>query len=190
MRGFILGVIFTIVVGLGCVYLFLYMGKLPMGADNPPGNIEKSMANMAVDSHVEHNADKQENPTQINSANLIEGAHEYEDHCAFCHGGAQALVSPMSSKFNPPVPQIINRPPHDPDANLFWITKHGIRLTGMPSWSGILTDDEIWKIVAFVKRSKSLPPDVDAAWHKAAAESHQPGENEQGEHERHMHPPR
>jgi mono/diheme cytochrome c family protein len=49
------------------------------------------------------------------------------------------------------------------------MTKHGIRLTGMPAWDGILSDDQMWGIIAFLKRSDKLPPEVQAEWQKAAA---------------------
>ena len=81
-------------------------------------------------------------------------------HCSLCHGGAAPRISALQTKFNPPVPQIINRVPTDPDANFFRITKHGIRLTGMPGWDGILTDNEIWTVVAFIKHSDKLPPEA------------------------------
>jgi mono/diheme cytochrome c family protein len=180
--GVIVGIIATILLGFCGVYLYLYTGAFPVGADNPPGKLERSMANMAVDQAVGSNAPKQENPTQINSANLIEGAREYEEHCSFCHGGAKSKTSPLAHSFNPPVPQIINRVPHDDDSDLFWITKHGIRMTGMPTWDKHLTDEEIWKIIAFVKHSNALPPDVQAAWQQAA-EGPKSGEAHVGDHD-------
>jgi mono/diheme cytochrome c family protein len=114
----------------------------------------------------------------------MQGAKEYEEHCAFCHGGAKAKISPMRTKFNPPVPQLINRVPHDPDSWLFWVTKHGVHMTGMPSWDGVLSDDEMWKIVAFVKNSKQLPPEVQSVWQSMATnpgeiEEHTPEQHEQ-----------
>jgi mono/diheme cytochrome c family protein len=76
----------------------------------------------------------------------------------------------MRDKFSPPAPQLINRIPHDDDAWLFWVTKHGVRMTGMPAWDGVLPDDEIWTIITFVKHSDKLPADVEsvAAHGKAA----------------------
>ena len=76
----------------------------------------------------------------------------------------------MQNQFNPPVPQLVNRVPPDADAWLFWVTKHGVRMTGMPSWGGVMSDDEMWKIVAFIKHSGQLPPEAAAAWQQAAAE--------------------
>jgi hypothetical protein len=41
-------------------------------------------------------------------------------------------------------------------------------MTGMPSWDGVLSDDDMWKVIAFVKHSDKLPPDVQAMWQQAA----------------------
>jgi mono/diheme cytochrome c family protein len=123
---------------------------------------------MATDAFVGSHAPKQENPVQPTAAALSDGARTFEMHCSLCHGGAAQRISSMRAKFSPPVPQIINSVPDDPDANFFWIVKHGIRMTGMPSWDGILTDHEIWTVVAFIKHSNKLPPEAMKAWKEAA----------------------
>jgi len=169
MRGFITGVVLTVAVILVGGYELLHLGKLPIGADNPPGAVERWVANMAVDAYVDRNAPKQDNPMQPNAQNLSAGARLYEQNCSYCHGGLLQRISPMRTKFNPPVPQILNHIPGDPDANLFWIAKHGIRLTGMPGWEGILSDNQLWQVIAFVKHSANLPPEAQEAWRQAAA---------------------
>ena len=112
------------------------------------------------------------------------GEKLYAPNCAFCHGGAKAKISPMRDKFNPPVPQLVNRIPHDPDNWLFWVTKHGVRMTGMPAWDGVMSDEEMWKVIAFIKHSDKLPPDAAAAWQKLAST---PGEIEEHSPEQHEH---
>jgi mono/diheme cytochrome c family protein len=168
MRGFLGGVVVTLLVVLGGAYLVIYLGLFPLGADNPPGALERRLAHTATDAYLAKNAPKQENPFQPTSANLIEGARSYEQHCAVCHGGAANRISPLQNRFSPAVPQLVNRVPDDPDAEFWLITKHGYRLTGMPAWDGILSDDEIWKVIAFVKHSNTLPPDAQAEWQAAA----------------------
>ena len=43
---------------------------------------------------------------------------------------------------------------------LFWVIKNGINMTGMPSFGAIeVSDDEIWTIVAFVKKLPSVSDD-------------------------------
>ena len=168
MRGFITGVLLTVIVIVGGLYQYLHLGKFPIGADNPPGTIERWLANMAMDEYIDRNMPKQDNPIQANAQNLSAGARLYEQNCSYCHGGLVQRISPMRAKFNPPVPQILNHIPGDPDAHLFWAVKHGIRLSGMPSWAGILGDDQIWQVVTFVKHSANLPPEAQEAWRQAA----------------------
>jgi mono/diheme cytochrome c family protein len=162
-----------------------HLGLYPIGADNPPGALERVLASRALDVYAEKHKPQGDNPTEITPSNLTEGAKEYEEHCAFCHGGAKAKISPMRDNFSPPVPQLINRIPHDDDAWLFWVTKHGVRMTGMPSWTGILSDEEMWKVVAFIKHSDKLPPETQAAWQSLAST---PGEIEEHTPEQHHAP--
>jgi hypothetical protein len=51
------------------------------------------------------------------------------------------------------------------DRELFWIVKHGIKYTGMPAWVAAQRDDEVWAIVAFLRRL----PTLDAAGYRELA---------------------
>ena len=186
MKKFVSGVIFTLLVLSVTVIGVTHLGLYPIGADNPPGSLERVLAGRAMDVYAEKHKPQGTNPTELTPANLTEGAKEYEEHCAFCHGGAKAKVSPMRDQFSPPVPQLIDRIPHDDDAWLFWVTKHGVRMTGMPAWSGIMSDEEMWKVIAFIKHSDKLPPETQAAWQTLAAT---PGEIEEHTPEQHTHAP-
>jgi mono/diheme cytochrome c family protein len=168
MKGFVLGVIATLAALACAVFVISRWGLYPIGADNPPSSLERSLAGRAMDVYADNHKPGGDNPVAITPANLTEGATLYEKHCALCHGGASAKISPMQHKFNPPAPQLVNRIPHDEPAWVFWVTKHGVRMSGMPTWDGVLSDDQIWKVVAFIKHSDKLPPDVVAAWHAAA----------------------
>jgi thiosulfate dehydrogenase len=192
VRAFIAGVLFTFVVLGVAVWTVSRLGLYPIGADNPPSGLERSLAGRAMDVYADRHKPDMQNPTPLTADNLTDGAREYEEHCAFCHGGAKAKISPMQHKFNPPAPQLINRIPHDPDSWLFWVTKHGVRMSGMPTWDGIMSDEEIWKVVAFIKRSNDLPPETAAAWQKLASgpgtiEEHTPEQHEHGDEQRDRH---
>ena len=39
---------------------------------------------------------------------------------------------------------------------LYWLTRHGIRMSGMPAWEYRLRDEEIWELVAFMQRLPEL----------------------------------
>jgi mono/diheme cytochrome c family protein len=184
MRSFIAGVVVTLLVLAGSVFAISQFGLYPIGADNPPSAIERALAGRAMDVYADRHKPDGKNPVDLTPANLTEGAMEYEEHCAFCHGGAKAKVSPMRNRFSPPVPQLVNRIPHDDDAWLFWVTKHGARMTGMPAWDGVMSDDEIWKVVAFIKHSDALPPETQAQWREMAST---PGQIEEHTPQQHEH---
>jgi len=157
MRGFIVGVLFVVLVGFGAVYFYMTTGHFDMRAvGNTPGNFELRTANKSVDQWVDDHMSKQENPFQPTTANIMDGSMVYDQHCAFCHGSLKQPVSPLRKNFYPPVPQLMSHTPDDPDSHLFYVVKYGIRFTGMPGWSGVLSDDDIWKSVLFVKHSSEM----------------------------------
>jgi mono/diheme cytochrome c family protein len=166
MRGFILGVLVTLVLLLAGGFLFLKLGFVNIRADAPMNSMEKEAAEMAMDASVERSAPKTENPIQPTDDNLMTGAMLYEKNCSLCHGSVsdKGHISPMSSAFYPRVPQIIRRIPGDPDWHVFWVTKTGIRWTGMAAWGKTMKDDDIWRIITFIKHSDKLSPTVQEMW--------------------------
>jgi mono/diheme cytochrome c family protein len=169
VKGFVLGVLVTVLCGIATVFAVSRLGLYPIGADNPPSVLEKNLASKAENVYADKHKPAGDNPTEITEANLQEGAKLYESRCSFCHGGAKAKKGPLENRFSPPPPQLVSKVPHDPDAWLFWITKHGVRMTGMPAWDTVLTDEQIWKVVAFIKHSGKLSPDVKSYWDSVAA---------------------
>jgi hypothetical protein len=50
-------------------------------------------------------------------------------------------------------------------SQLFWAIKSGIKFTGMPSFGlAGASDQDIWSVVAFVKKSPSVSDDEYKAW--------------------------
>ena len=53
---------------------------------------------------------------------------------------------------------------------LFWVIKNGIKMTGMPSFGKIeVSDQEIWTMVAFLKKLPMVSEDDYKAWTAAPA---------------------
>jgi len=157
MRGFILGIILTLLAVLGGAYFYATTGHFDTRAvGNHPSTLERRVANQSLDAWVEEHASKQDNPYQPTMENLTAGQKIYDDNCSLCHGSLKQTISPMRTKFYPPVPQLMTRIPDDPDANFFYVVKYGVRFTGMPGWEGQLTDDDIWKAVLFIKHSDKM----------------------------------
>jgi|SRR5579872_5158142 len=172
MRGFIIGVIVTIVVAAGAVWLALENGLVAANADATPGGFEDWAAQTSLHATLKRDAPKGPNPVPLTDANLIEGVKLYGDHCVICHGGAagDASASPVAKGEYPRPPQLAtDGVEDDPEGFTFWKLQHGIRLTGMPSWRGALTDRQMWTLALFLKHMDKLPPAPEAAWKQVGA---------------------
>ena len=166
-RGFVAGVVVTILVALIAVYAALQSGLIPANADSKPGGLELWVAGTSLNASLRNQAPKQANPVPLTSANLIDGITLYGQHCAICHGTAagDASASPVAKGLYPAPPQLgSDGVEDDPEGVSFWKIKHGIRLTGMPSWGSTLNDRQIWTLALFLKHMDKLPPDAQRAW--------------------------
>lgn len=81
------------------------------------------------------------------------GAGHYQLVCAACHGSPNAPPARFSQDLSPKPPSLTR---WRPDARLFQTVKYGIRHTAMPAWPTHMRDDEIWDIVAFLRRLPTM----------------------------------
>jgi len=168
LKGFILGIVITLLVAAGVGYATLRIGAIPANADAQPGPLETFVAETALQATLRNDAPKGPNPVSLTDANLIDGIHLYATHCAICHGTAagDAAASAIAKGEYPKPPQLAtDGVEDDPEGWTFWKIKHGIRWTGMPSWKDELNDRQIWTLALFLKHMDKLPPDADTAWH-------------------------
>ena len=84
-------------------------------------------------------------------AKIIIGVEHYAAHCAVCHGAPGVPRGDIAQGLYPPPPDLAKTAPLYTPAELFWVVKHGIKLTGMPAWSDH-SDDELWATVGFLEK--------------------------------------
>ncbi|MDE2511966.1 MAG: hypothetical protein KGL74_12660 [Elusimicrobia bacterium] len=52
----------------------------------------------------------------------------------------------------------------DEEGETYWKIYHGIRMTGMPSYRGTLSERQMWTITLFLKHMDELTPGAEKAW--------------------------
>lgn len=167
MRGFVTGVVVSILVLLIGAYLLLQSGLIPANADAEPGGLEVWAAHVSLGATLRREAPTGVGPVALTDANLKDGVKLYLAHCSFCHGTARsdAPPTPLAKGLYPKPPQFVtDGVEDDPEGVTFWKIKHGIRLTGMPAWTGSLSDQQIWTVALFLKHMDKLPPEAETAW--------------------------
>ena len=162
MIKFLFGLIFGIGLFLLAGYFFTTRGGLYMGTEGGPLPMERFVVSKALDASIGPSAQDQ-SPLPADETNLLAGAKVYQQSCAGCHGKLDQPASPMGKKFYPHIPQML--PPSkgvtdDPVGSTHWVVKNGIRFSGMASFEGTLTDNEIWQVSQFLRNADKLPPPV------------------------------
>lgn len=152
----------VIAVAAGVFFLGGYFDVSADG-DNPPG-VDWALVRTRQAS-IEQRGDAKPSAKLDDQATIQEGARAFALHgCVHCHGAPGAEWSKFSEGLNPGPPDLKDVVKDRSPGQLFWAIKHGIRMTGMPSFAKAgVADDEIWKIVAFAKKL----PDVKDADYKA-----------------------
>lgn len=159
MKGFILGIIVTLVCIAAGVLIYFAGGFAPVATSAQAMPFEKRLANMALEAHVEKQAPKNV-PIQWDEANLITGANIYKDRCAMCHGlPGQKDLTPEARGMFPKPPQLFrgHGVTDDPPGETYWKVANGIRLTGMPSFRPSLSETQMWQVTLLLANADKLP---------------------------------
>jgi mono/diheme cytochrome c family protein len=122
----------------------------------PPGKTEEGMM-WAVKHHMFVGNKKQKNPMAATTQTIADGKDAFSHYCVACHGlDGQNTGVPFADRMSPPVPSLASKPVQDyTDGQLKWIIDNGLWPSGMPGSKGILSDDEVWSIVVYLRH---LPP--------------------------------
>jgi mono/diheme cytochrome c family protein len=104
-------------------------------------------------SHAEHLPASAEIQVDLRGADKLFGME-----CAFCHGMNGPREMDVGGWMNPRAVDLSSAEVQRySDRELFWIVKNGIRLTGMPAFGKVETDEHIWKLVHYL-RTLPIPP--------------------------------
>ena len=159
MRNFVLGFLaaFFVLPG-GCVVLFV-LGLSPINADSSPSATETAMLQSAVRRSVRRSSADIPSPPPATEDAFVEGGKLYVAGCAGCHGGLGGRVREDNDHF-PPVPQLPHVGTQYSEPELYWIVKHGIRMTSMSAYGPFYSEKQLWSLAAFLRRINNLPPDI------------------------------
>jgi mono/diheme cytochrome c family protein len=172
MKNFLVGVFVTLIALAIGVVAFLRLGLMEVQADIPPSAFETRVMNSAVHASVRRSAPDVPNPVEPTDDNLIAGGKFYLDACAGCHGTPGKPNNGHGAVLFPIIPELPVVGTEYTEAQVFWITKHGLRRSGMFANGAYAKDNDMWKAAAYIKRMNSLPPAVQAAVTKLIADQH------------------
>ena len=139
--------------------LAAWLGFFNVGASSGHWQITDWFLHFAMRSAVRTYALAGPDPPAFDDAMLPPAAGHFARGCALCHGAPGEPRSPAVLQMLPQPPDLAEKVGEWTDAELFRIVKHGVRFTGMPAWPSQARDDEVWWMVAFLRRLPDMAPE-------------------------------
>lgn len=164
VKGLVLGVLLGLLLVASGVYFYFSTGRAPVAVTDPPMPFEKKFAHMALNAHIEKQKTP-DSPVAADEKSYLGGAEVYKQQCAVCHGLPDQPKTDIAQGMYPPPPQLFHGTgvTDDPASETYWKAENGIRLTGMPSFKGRLTETQIWEVSVLLANADKIPVSVKTA---------------------------
>ncbi len=145
----------AVIVLLGLIVV--YGGFYNVAASSPHTALGKWLFHTTMENSVKARAQDIQAP-QFDQASVERGAGHYSAMCEGCHGAPGVKRGEVGQGLTPQPPDLKEAEGEWSAPELFWIVKHGIKMTGMPAWGQVDEDEELWSVVAFLKSMPEISP--------------------------------
>lgn len=171
-----LGILFSLAVAAAVGGLIaLYSGVYDISATDQHLRPTFRALQTGMRQSVKRRAQAIEAPPLDDPARAARGLHHYREHCVQCHGAPGVPPEPFALGLTPLPGSLSDTAREWTPSQLYWVIRHGIKMTGMPAWQFRLDDEELWSVVAFLKTLPGLSPqayrDANAAGPVVRAET-------------------
>jgi mono/diheme cytochrome c family protein len=159
---FLLGALTLLILLVAIAAIVIFGGFYPIAASQPDPPGFAWLLSSASDHAVERQSAGLNAPN-FSAADIREGAGHFKGMCQRCHGGPGVSREDFATGLNPQPPNLAESTDDMSVGQVFWIAKHGIKMTAMPAFGKSDSDDELWKVAAFVKQMSKMTPQQYAA---------------------------
>ena len=151
-------IILLIVILFVFIASYFLLGFYNVSATKPHMKVTEIILHVVGEKSIKRNSGAITNPFDINDKELyVHGFNEYDEMCVQCHGWSGIEPSNTGKGLYP-------KPPVFPEDELdefsveeiYWVTKNGIKMSGMPAYGPTHDDKTIWSIAIFLDRSRDL----------------------------------
>lgn len=144
-------------------WLVFKSGWYHIGANNEHWQVVHTALEHGMRESVRHYARDVAAPPLDQPARVGRGAALFRDNCVQCHGAPGVAQADFGKAMQPVPGPLVNASQRWRPRELYWITRNGIKLSGMPGWEFYLEDDDIWSVVRFVEELPKLSASAYAA---------------------------
>ena len=158
MSRILVALLIALVVAAAAAAVFVWSGIYNIAASSPHTQPVYSLLEMTMRGSVRLRARDAE-PPALDAPGLFErGAACYQHRCELCHGGPGVAQNDIALGMQPVPGPLVNASMRFNTRELYWITRNGITMSGMPAWKLQLSERDTWALVAFIERLPQLSP--------------------------------
>lgn len=155
VRGAVVGGVVLVIAAAG-----VFSGVLPLAARGGHWAVTEEALRFVKDRWVTARGWGAEAPIDLDAERwVVLGAGHYESGCRPCHGVPGMPQPVVGQAMLPPPTDLTVFAADEPADELFVVIHNGIKFTGMPGWPAAGRADEVWPVVAFVRRLPGMTAD-------------------------------
>jgi mono/diheme cytochrome c family protein len=139
------------IVFIACVAV-MFSGLINVAATNPHNPVTAFILSTTMENSVRAHARGITAPPLDDPEMVREGFRHYREMCVGCHLAPGIDATEISEGLMPRPPKLREEVEEWTPEELFWVTKNGVKMTGMPAWGPTHSDAKIWAIVAFLEK--------------------------------------
>lgn len=137
-------------------------------ASTPHSRVFSRLIHLTMTNSVRFRAEGQEPVSAAKQASLIRGGIAYQRDCAACHGGPGQARARWASAMLPTPPLLLDTRNHWTHAQLYKVIRDGVKMSGMPAWGEIESQQTVSDLTHFVERLPGVTPEQFAKLREAA----------------------
>ncbi len=139
--------------------IVIYTGAYNVAATEPHAKISRWALDTTFHNSVSARSDDEAAQLElIEAADLRTGFQEFQEYCVHCHGAPGVEPAGWVSGMTPHPPELSRVADEWSPDEIFWIVKHGVKMSGMPPFGDTESDEAIRNIAAFVNRLDDMTP--------------------------------
>ncbi len=171
IKGLLLLAVIAFIAGV----VVMFTGVINVAATDPHHPVTRFILSTTMDNSVRVHAKGITAPALDDPRMIMEGFRHYREMCVGCHLAPGIDSTEISEGLMPRPPKLQEAVEEWTPEELFWVTRNGVKMTGMPAWGPTHSDARIWAIVAFLEKL----PHLSAAEYQKMDRMAGPGEDDE-----------
>lgn len=139
-------------------YAFLVSGFYNVASTSQHLQFVHSLLEKGMHYSVRFHAREVVAPALEDKQMIMSGADLYKVNCVVCHGAPGVAPSGIGMGMQPVPGPLVDATTKWNAGQMYWVVRHGIKMSGMPAWEYRLQDQQIWQLVAFMQQMPQLSP--------------------------------